>query len=189
MDKQDYVVLVNEKNEPIGTSEKLVMHNSDTPLHKGFSVFLFNENSKLLLQQRSKKKKTWPLVWSNSVCGHPMLNETAINAAKRRLQFELGITNAQLSVMLPNYRYRFDKDGIVENEFCPVMVGFTDQEPTINPEEVEAVKWIAWSEWLNEIVNNPQRYSEWSVEETMLLNKNKQFHRFLQEATRKLASK
>src|SRR5438067_12237108 len=97
---QEEVVLVNEQNEPVGTSEKLVTHNSQTPLHRGFSVFLFNTNGELLLQQRSSKKKTWPLVWSNSCCGHPQLNETSIDAAKRRLRHELGIKDTQLWVIL-----------------------------------------------------------------------------------------
>ena len=186
---KDYVVLVNEQNEPIGTSEKLVTHNSQTPLHRGFSVFLFNTKGELILQQRSSKKKTWPLVWSNTCCGHPMLNETSLDAAKRRLRQELGITDARLLVILPDYRYRCERDGIVENEFCPVLLGFTNQKPTIYIDEVKAVRWISWNEWLEEIEHNPQEYSEWCIEETTLLHKNQQFQLLLQEATRKLPNK
>src|SRR5437868_15000164 len=125
----DYVILVNEQNNPIGTMPKLEAHHAATPLHRGFSLFLFNTRGELLLQQRSKKKKTWPGVWSNSVCGHPMLDETPINAASRRLTFELGIHDATVTMMLPDYRYRFMKDGIVENECCPVMAGVTSGKP------------------------------------------------------------
>jgi isopentenyl-diphosphate Delta-isomerase len=166
---QDYVVLVNEQNEVLGTADKLETHNHQTPLHRGFSVFLFDAKGNLLLQQRSSKKKTWPLVWSNSCCGHPQLDETSIAAAKRRLVFELGITDAQLTVVLPDYRYQFEKDGIYENEFCPVMIGFTKQQPKINLDEVAAIKWIPWQDWLQEVENNPQTYSPWCVEETKLL--------------------
>lgn len=171
----DQVVLVNEKNEPIGTAEKLATHNANTPVHRGFSLFIFNKKGEVLLQQRSRKKKTWPLVWSNSCCGHPMLNESNEDAAARRLQFELGMHHVQIHMILPDYRYRCEKDGIVENEFCPVMIGFSDQEPQPNPDEVEAVKWIKWEDWVEEVSQHPEKYSQWCVEETQLLNKSPLF--------------
>lgn len=173
----EYVVLVNDKNEVIGTLPKLEAHNSNTPLHRGFSVFLFNQKGEVLLQQRGKNKKTWPLVWSNSCCGHPKLEESVIDAAKRRLKFELGITNVKIHVLLPDYRYTCEKDGIVENEICPVMIGFTHQSPKINRDEVEAIKWISWQDWIQEVKNNSENYSQWSVEETQLLEKNKTFRK------------
>ncbi|HSW98044.1 MAG TPA: isopentenyl-diphosphate Delta-isomerase [Candidatus Saccharimonadales bacterium] len=186
---EEHVILVNEQNEVIGTAEKLKTHNHQTPLHRGISVFLFDTKGNLLLQQRSSKKKTWPLVWSNSCCGHPKLDETSIETAKRRLSYELGITDAELTVALPDYRYKFDKDGIYENEFCPVMIGKTNQQPTVNPAEVEAIRWISWEKWLHEIATNPEKYSPWCVEETILLSKNRYFQDFLQEEMRKLPNK
>lgn len=166
---KDYVVLVNDKNEVLGTMEKLSAHSDKTPLHRAFSLFLFNSRGELLLQQRSFKKKTWPGVWSNSLCGHLRLKEKVVDAAKRRLAFELGIKNAEISVALPNYRYRAEKDGIVENEICPVLIGYTDDDPKPNIDEIEKLKWISWKEWLNEIKNNSSNYSPWCVEETLLL--------------------
>jgi isopentenyl-diphosphate delta-isomerase len=176
---EEYVVLVNDKNEPLGTLPKLAAHHKNTPLHQGFSLFLFNKNGELLLQQRSANKKTWPNTWSNSVCGHPRLKETAIQAAKRRLDFELGICNAEIKMILPNYRYRFEIEGIVENEICPVMAGFSEEEPKPNHDEVQAIKWISWEGWLNEINKSPQIYSPWCVEETQLLANNKIFMTFI----------
>lgn len=167
--EEEYVVLVDEKNKVLGRSPKLATHNAHTPLHRGFSVFLFNNEKELLLQQRSKSKKTWPLVWSNSCCGHPMENETPIDAAKRRLAYELGIYDAELTIVLPDYRYRCEKDGIVENEICPVMVGFVNHEPVPNPLEVEDYKWMKWDKWVHEVKKNPKEYSQWCVEETLLL--------------------
>jgi isopentenyl-diphosphate Delta-isomerase len=169
---KDYVVLVDDRNKPVGTMEKLAAHSSDTPLHRGFSLFLFNPQGELLLQQRAFHKKTWPGVWSNSVCGHPRLWERSITAARRRLSYELGITQAEISLALPDYRYRIEREGIVENELCPVMIGFTSQKPRPNPEEVAAVSWIPWNKWLKEIKKNPHGYSEWCVEETELLVKS-----------------
>ena len=170
---KDYVILVNEKNEPLGTMEKLEAHSHKTPLHRAFSLFLFNSKGELLLQQRSRKKKTWPLVWSNSVCGHLRIDEDPIAAARRRLKFELGISKAEISIALPNYRYRAEKDGIVENEICPVLVGYSEQEPKPNSSEIEEIKWIPWKNWLLELEKNADNYSPWCVEETQLLIKNK----------------
>lgn len=174
----EYVVLVTEDNKPLGTMPKLAAHHSDTPLHRAFSLFLFNPQGELLLQQRSDKKKTWPGVWSNSCCGHLMLDETPIDAAKRRLAYELGITDVEMKMILPKYRYRFEKDGIVENEICPVIAAVSSEKPKINPHEVKAVKWILWSKWLAEIEQNPQNYSPWCVEETQLISKHKAFTSF-----------
>lgn len=169
---KDYVVLVNAQNKSLGTMEKLAAHNSNTPLHRAFSLFLFNTQGEFLLQQRALHKKTWPGVWTNSVCGHPKLYERPVAAARRRLAYELGIHDAEISMALPDYRYRAEKDGIVENEICPVMIGYTAEKPKTNPDEVEAIKWIAWKDWLKEITNSPEEYSPWCVEETQLLVKN-----------------
>jgi isopentenyl-diphosphate delta-isomerase len=86
------VVLVDEDNQVLGTMPKADVHGETTPLHRGFSCFIFRaRDGHLLLQQRSAKKKTWPLSWSNSCCGHPDLTESAVQAARRRLNYELGL--------------------------------------------------------------------------------------------------
>jgi isopentenyl-diphosphate delta-isomerase len=170
---KDYVILVDKKNKSLGIMDKLKAHSDKTPLHRAFSLFLFNSKKELLIQQRSFSKKTWPGVWTNSVCGHPKLYERPIAAARRRLAFELRITNTKIEMALPDYRYLAEKDGIVENEICPVMIGFSDDMPRFNKDEVAAIKWIAWTDWISEIKNNAAHYSPWCVEETKLLIKNK----------------
>jgi len=179
LNMNDYVVLVDEENKILGKAPKLFSHNANTPLHRGFSVFLFNSKGKLLLQQRSEKKKTWPLVWSNSCCGHPMFSESSEDAARRRLEFELRIRDAEIHMVLPKYRYKFEHKEVVENEICPVMVAFSDQVPSPNLEEVKSIKWISWKDWLREVSANPEKYSEWCVEETSLLEEKKKFKRMI----------
>jgi len=172
---QEHVVLVDKNNKVLRVSPKLETHNHNTPLHRGFSLFLFNKKGETLLQQRSDKKKTWPLVWSNSCCGHPRLNESNVDAAKRRLQFELGITHADIFEITSDFRYKIELDGIMENEICPVLIGFTNQEHRINKDEVEAVKWTPWLSFLTDLNNNPSKYSPWCILEVDLLKKNKNF--------------
>lgn len=178
---EEYVVLVDKKNVVLGTSPKLDTHNNKTPLHRGFSLFLFNKKGDLLLQKRSAKKKTWPLIWSNSCCGHPRLNESNVDAAKRRLEFELGITDANIYKVIPDFRYKVEKDGIMENEICPILIGLTDEKPTINKDEVDNIKWIAWDKFVENVKNNPYKYSEWCVLETEQLKENKNFLNFYKQ--------
>ncbi|OGH17899.1 MAG: isopentenyl-diphosphate delta-isomerase [Candidatus Levybacteria bacterium RIFCSPHIGHO2_02_FULL_37_10] len=172
---EEYVVLVDKNNNVLGTAPKLESHNKDTPLHRAFSLFLFSSKGEILLQQRSKNKKTWPLIWSNSCCGHPKLNETNTNAVKRRVKFELGIELNEVHEILPDFSYKAEMDGIVENEICPVFIGFTDNKPVINKEEIENIKWVEWNDFLNTIKQKPGTYSVWCKQEAKLLAKNKEF--------------
>lgn len=173
----EHVVLVDDANQPIGTSRKHSIHHAHTPLHRGFSVFLFDRAGQTLLQQRSRAKLTWPGVWSNACCGHPQLHESTIAAMNRRLDEELGLGGVRLDIMLPNYRYRFMHDGIVENEFCPVAVGVVDEVPHPNPREVQDLRWVPWDEFLNDI-GRDSSYSEWCVEEAGLLARDPAFRAF-----------
>ncbi len=174
------IILVDTKNHPIGTALKRDVHTGNTPLHRGFSLFLFNNKKEVMLQQRSKKKKTWPEMWSNSVCGHPLPHESLPNAAKRRLVDELSLRAHDIQVIIPNYQYRFEKDGVVENEICPILIGITTHKPILNYDEVAAVTWMPWEKWLQEIEIHPQKYSPWSIEESSLLQASKKFQQFFQ---------
>lgn len=157
----ELVVLIDEQNKEIGTAPKDMVHTKNTPLHRGFSLFLFNAKNELLLTRRVRTKKTFPGVWTNTVCGHPAPGESTADAAKRRLKDELGIVT-DVKEVAP-YRYRFaDANGIVENEICPILVSHADNE-------IEEWKWMPWQEFLIEIKNNPQKYSPWSVEEATIL--------------------
>lgn len=176
----DMIVLVDENNAPLGTAPKLPTHNADTPLHRGFSIFLFNKKGELLLQQRALTKKTWPGVWSNSCCGHPMPGETTESAATRRVGYELGIRGIEPINILPDFRYRAEKDGVVENEICPVLVGFTESEPVLNHDEVNDVKWVGWEEFLDLVKQPGSGFSPWAIEETALLAANEKFRKYFQ---------
>ena len=169
------VVLVDAENNVIGTAAKRDIHHSSTPLHRGFSVFIFDSRGRLLLQQRALSKRTWPGVWSNSCCGHPNLNEPSERAAARRLEYELGLTGIDLSCILPDFRYRAEKDGIVENEICPVFIGFTENDPRPNPAEVEATRWVDWQEFVTSVQDPATAISPWAVEEVRELIKNQIF--------------
>jgi len=172
---EELVVLVDEQNNVLGTTPKQTVHGLSTALHRAFSAFIFNSKGEILLQQRSHLKQTWPLVWSNSCCGHPGPGESNIDTAKRRLSFELGLSVDFLEEVAP-YRYSFSRFGVMENEICPIIVGFTDSLAIPNPDEVEAVEYKSWQEFLGEIRNDPDdKWSEWCKEEAEILVKNPRF--------------
>lgn len=176
LNSNEQVVLVDEQNNKLGIADKYEVHTDKTPLHRAFSLFILNSRGELLLQQRASGKKTWPNIWSNSVCGHPADGESFKHAAIRRADYELGINinPKQLHLVLPEYRYRYKHLGVVENEFCPVLVASGDSIPNPNLSEVQAVRWVKWPDFLKEI-SKPNEYSEWCQEEAELLSKNNTF--------------
>ncbi len=134
-------------------------------------MFLFNSKRQLLITRRAHTKKTFPGVWTNSVCGHPGPDEDIVSAAKRRLKDELGIDGIDVHEVSP-YRYTCsDIHGIVENEICPILVANADVKPKINSKEVADWKWINWDDFLKETMQNPTSYSPWSIEEASIIAK------------------
>lgn len=161
------MVLVDEADRELGTARKRDVHHAATPLHRAFSIFLFDAGGRTLLQRRALSKRTWPGVWSNACCGHPTLGETAAAAAHRRCREELGATPRDLALVLPDFRYRAESGGVVENELCPVFAARLDDEPLApDPAEVAATRWIDWARFLAEL---PGEYSPWSAEEARRL--------------------
>lgn len=127
------------------------------------------------MQQRALSKKTWPGVWSNTCCGHVMLHESVERAARRRLKFELGLQGIELKTALPDFRYRAEKDGVVENEICPVLIGFTDTKPSVNCDEVEATKWVDWNAFVRSLDDPETDLSPWAIQEVRQLIKSELF--------------
>ena len=165
------VVLLNNNGQVIGRASKAKVHTRDTPLHYAFSVFLFNSRGQMLVQQRAWSKRTWPGIWSNACCGHPLPGETLDHAAQRRLVEELNLDKMELTLALPEFRYRAEYLGVVENEICPVFIGISDAIPTPNPEEVVATDWIDWLDFVHgsEAYGH---YSPWSKLEAEELHRS-----------------
>lgn len=178
----EYVILVDNSNRKIGIANKNEIHSQNTPLHRAFSVFLFNHKNQLLLQQRGFNKRTFPLIWSNTCCGHPIGRESAIQASKRRLFEELGIICNNFYIILPKFKYKTPLfNNIVENEFCPVLIGFYIGKLKLNKNEVENTYWIYWNDFMKKVKNNDTSLSYWCKKEALLLNKNKKFNDLLRK--------
>lgn len=155
----EQVVLVNENDEPLGLMEKLEAHQKGI-LHRAFSIFLFNSNSELLLQQRAAAKYHCPLLWTNTCCSHPRENETNLAAAQRRLKEEMGLSTELSHAFHFIYKAEFS-NGLIEHELDHVFIGTSDTPPTINPEEVNNFNYVSL-DWLQQdMLSNPNEYTPW----------------------------
>lgn len=162
----EYIVLLDEDLNEIGTAPKLASHHLHTPLHKAFSCYIFDDQGRFFVTQRAKSKKVWPGVWTNSVCGHPGPGESFENAIARRAADEIGMTVRDITPLLPDYRYSTPPyDGVIENEFCPVFAAHLATATQTNPEEVEDSYWTSWDEYVADVDANPERYSYWAKDQ------------------------
>jgi isopentenyl-diphosphate delta-isomerase len=124
------VVLLDEAGYASGTADKVAVHHDRTPLHLAFSCYLFNQAGQFLLTRRAESKRTFPGVWTNTCCGHPLPGEPMSDSVLRRLRDELGIGSAKLTLLLPRFRYQARMDnGVLENEVCPVYAAYADEVP------------------------------------------------------------
>ncbi len=156
---KEFVVLVNENGEKIELMEKIEAHEKAL-LHKAFSVFVFNDKGELMLQQRAKHKYHSPLLWTNTCCSHQRDGEENIQAGKRRLQEEMGFVCELEEVFSFIYKAPFD-NGLTEHELDYVMVGYYNDNPKINLDEVEAYKWMRLEDVKQDIEDNPNNYTAW----------------------------
>ena len=163
--RNDMVILVNENDEEIGQSDKYQAHIRETAkLHRAFSVFLFDEEGKLCLQQRSQNKLTFPMIWANTCCSHPSPGETILHAAVRRTKFELNIDLNEIELKECNtILYRADwGQQWTEWEIDHLVIGkYNNKNIQPNPEEVNSIKWLSENELANELSQNQESYSPW----------------------------
>jgi isopentenyl-diphosphate delta-isomerase len=163
-------VLVDEAGEPIGVADKATVHGVHTPRHLAFSCYGFDDAGRLLVTQRARTKSTFPLVWTNTCCGHPGPGEDLADAAARRLRHELGLQVRDMRMVLPDFSYRASDGRVEENEFCPVLACRIVGEPTPRPDEVEAVAWWSWAEFLAAAADPASGLSPWGREQAPLLD-------------------
>ncbi|SMD20548.1 isopentenyl-diphosphate delta-isomerase [Lentzea albidocapillata] len=158
----EQVVLLAEDGSAIGVEDKAVVHHADTPLHLAFSSYVFDSAGNTVLTRRALHKKTFPGLWTNTCCGHPLPEEDMAQAVLRRLRDELGMKVSEPELLLPAFRYRAEMDGVVENEMCPVFRVLSDDEPVPNPDEVDSTERVPWSEFASSVLDGTRAISPWS---------------------------
>ena len=169
----ELVVLLYPDGKVAGSLDKSLVHHSETPLHLAFSCYVFDTDNRMLMSQRALSKLTFPGLWTNSACGHPLPGETVEAAAARRCKDELGLELTELRIILPTFAYRAEMNGLVENEMCPVLMAVVAPGAPISPDptEVEDSKWLPWAEVVRDARSGNSAFSPWCLMQIDLLSK------------------
>jgi len=165
-------ILVDKKDKPIGTASKRECHamkEGSSLLHRAFSLFIFNERNELLLQQRSDTKITFPSLWTNTCCSHPLAISTEVEefdalgvrrAAQRRVEIELGVKNSDAKIedimYLTRILYSAPSSGQWgENELDYILFLRSNKSLQLdpNPDEVKSIEWVS-KRHLHEFLQN-----------------------------------
>jgi len=161
---EEYVILVDENDNPIGKEEKVKCHLPNGKLHRAFTALIFNNEGKLLLTKRSEGKMLWPNDWDGTVASHPRESETYASSAERRIPEEIGISCKMNYVNKFEYHVPY-KDVGSENEICGTLIGIIDSfdESSMIKDEISEIKWINPDELKNELEHNRDVYCPWMI--------------------------
>ena len=157
--KNEEVILVDENDSPTGVAEKMAAH-LEAKLHRAFSIFIFNSEGKMLLQQRALSKYHSGGLWTNACCSHPIPGESTLAAANRRLNEELGFETQIEKAFDFVYKAKFE-NGLTEYEFDHVFVGEFDGEIVFNKDEVMELSFESISSIKELMFKNPEQYTVW----------------------------
>ena len=153
------LILVDEANRSVGTAGKDAVHRAGL-LHRAFSIFIVDQEGRVLLQRRSPRKYHSGGLWANSCCGHPRPGERTSAAARRRLEEELGIDNSLAFGFFARYHADLDH-GMHENEFVYVYFGSLHGKPKPDPAEVADLELASVRDIARRINRRPDSFTCW----------------------------
>jgi len=165
------LILVDRDDNELGYASKADAHDGGGILHRAFSLFLFNDDGKLLLQKRASSKRLWGGYWSNSCCSHPRRGETLAVATSRRLLDELNFEANLEYVYKFCYEAGFGDVGS-ENELCHVFLGRAGDELQPNASEIAEIRYVSAAALADEFADSPESFTPWFKQEWSELNSN-----------------
>jgi isopentenyl-diphosphate delta-isomerase len=154
------LILVDDFDREIGHMPKSECHAGQGVLHRAFSIFVFNGENELLLQQRSPSKPLWPNYWSNTCCSHPRRGESMERAVSRRLAQELGFECPLEFLYKFKYHAQFGAAG-AEREYCWVYYGRHDGAVDANVSEIADWRFVGVEALEAELEVTPERFTPW----------------------------
>jgi isopentenyl-diphosphate delta-isomerase len=156
----EQLILVDDLDREIGFKAKTDAHLGNGVLHRAFSIFVFNSDDELLLQQRSLAKMLWPGYWSNTCCSHPRRGEIMADAVTRRLEQELGFECPLEYLYKFKYQAQFGAVG-AEHELCSVYFGRYDGPVDVNVNEIAATRFVGVDALERELKTAPETFTPW----------------------------
>jgi len=167
---KEMCMAVDENDRVIDSVSKIDCHRGKGIRHRAFSVLIFDSEDRLLMQQRSSEKITFPGIWANSCCSHPLDIENengdpvegVIHASKRKMLQELGIPLEVSSNWEFNHIGRFEyscrwDDDWIEHEIDHVLIVRASPNLSINRNEIKDTKWLNHQE----IIQMLEGENEW----------------------------
>lgn len=172
----EFVILVDKHDNPIGLEEKVKCHQPNGLLHRAFTALLFDKDGALVLTRRSSQKMLWPGDWDGTFASHPRESETFVSSGERRMPEELGIAPPATGL---DYLHKFEyhvpyKDIGSENEICATLIGVIDRDTKLETirGEIDEIKWITAKELLAELKRDPLIYCPWMLIALRLLDRS-----------------
>ena len=154
-------IIVDENDRISGQDSKINCHIGEGRLHRAFSVLIFDLDNRLLIQQRADEKITFPSIWANSCCSHPLYQngeeegiEGAKKAAVRKMTQELGIQDGLIQsndlnfITKMHYKARADKKWI-EHEVDYIFAIKVDVDINPNTNEIQKTRYVNQKELNN----------------------------------------
>ena len=157
--RTEFVVLVDQTDQEIGQMEKIEAHRKAL-LHRAISVFIFNSKGEWLLQRRALHKYHSNGLWTNTCCSHPVPMEASLEAAHRRLNEEMGLKCHLTEIFSFIYKESLDND-LTEHELDHVFIGFSDNKPIINTEEVMEYGYFSFEDLQAKLIKQPDTFTFW----------------------------
>ena len=152
---EEMCLVVDDNDNAISSASKIDCHRGGGIRHRAFSVLIFDSEDRLLMQQRAEEKITFPGIWANSCCSHPLdiefengdSKEGVIHASKRKMFQELGIPMEVSESWDYHHIGRFEyscrwDDEWIEHEIDHVLIVRANVELSINKNEIKETKWL-----------------------------------------------
>lgn len=157
------VELLDETGTTSGSMGKREAHQAPGHLHRAFSVFVVDEDDRVLLQRRAPGKYHFAGMWSNTCCSHPGPGDDVAEVAALRTYHEVGVQVALEVVGAFTYRAVDETSGLVEHEHDTVLLGRVSRGTTArpHPDEVAETRWLGVGQLRQELAQSPSSFTPW----------------------------
>jgi isopentenyl-diphosphate delta-isomerase len=155
----DQIVLVDAHDIPQGIAPKIEVHRRGLK-HRALSVLVRDPVGNMLIHRRNPEKYHSGGLWTNACCSHPRPDESAVEAAHRRLTEEMGVRCEVKPLFTTQYRAAVS-NGYIEDEVVHAFGGTYEGPVAPDPAEVAEWKWMPFEALTDDLARRPELYTVW----------------------------